>query len=654
VSLFPLAAWQSPREGAAMRNAILLCCLVLLGACAARAPAKTTGTSTIDAPAPTANALPVLHDDPRLGLDDAPITLVMWSDTSCKYCIKHYATFGGIILKYREKLRIVWKDAAYDAQGREEAIIGRVVYLAKGNKAFWTYAGGLLHDRAVGESPTALEAAAAVGVDSLTIAALRSQAEARVEASYAEGKRLHLKGYPTTFIDGEYILGAQKQPKYEAVIDAHLTEGAEIRARGIAAKDVYAELVRIHYRPLLDEKGEYVVDAEVWRVPVGTSPMRGPADAPVTLVTFVDFDCEFSKKLQPTLQKLISTYGDRIRVVYKFYAVPFHARAIPAATLALEARKQQGDKGFWAAHDKLFASAPKLSDDDLSTIATELGLDTKKVMSAIATHADDMALDEAAEAAEELGMDGTPATYVNGRLVPGAHKYETFQALVEEELTKAEALVKKGTPKAKVYETIIATGNAGPPPLPSIAVSDAPSRGAANAKVVVQVFGDFADPFTRQIMFPVRDKAGDLDPKTAALRSALDAYGDKVRIVFRHFPLSTNPRAEPVAELAIEAYKKKGDAVFWKLFEDVLKSAPALDDNDLEPIAVKYGLDWKHTQQVMFAHEYKAVIDRDVHDGTLAGVTGVPTFFINGRRLVGAMPFDIVKKRIDRAFAKAK
>src|SRR5262249_14983607 len=154
-----------------------------------------------------------------------------------------------------------------------------------------------------------------------------------------------------------------------------------------------------------------------------------------------DFQCPFCKRVEETLKRVRSDYGDKVRLVWKNEPLPFHPRALPAAELALEARAQKGDAGFWAAHDKLFESQPKLEDSDLEDVAKSLGLDVAKVKSAIATQRYKRAIDAEADEADDLQASGTPHFFINGRRLVGAQPYEKFQKLIDEELVKAKALV---------------------------------------------------------------------------------------------------------------------------------------------------------------------------------------------------------------------
>lgn len=192
----------------------------------------------------------------------------------------------------------------------------------------------------------------------------------------------------------------------------------------------------------------------VVRVPIGTSPVRGPADALVTLVEFSDFQCPFCARVEPTIDKLVADYGADLRVVWKDEPLPFHTHAEPAAELAREARAQKGDTGFWRAHDALFADQRHLEDADLVALAGTLGLDGAKVATAIATHKHKAAIDADGALVAAVGASGTPTFFVNGRKVVGAQPYSEFKRVIDEELVKARALVGSGVPKANVYDAV--------------------------------------------------------------------------------------------------------------------------------------------------------------------------------------------------------
>src|SRR5262249_9669297 len=130
-----------------------------------------------------------------------------------------------------------------------------------------------------------------------------------------------------------------------------------------------------------DEQAAPPEDVKNYRVPIGSAPVRGKATALVTMVIFSDFQCPFCARVAPTVKQLSTEYSERLRIVWKNNPLSFHPRAEPAAELALEARAQKGDAGFWAAHDLIFANDGHLDDQDLEGIAKAAGLNPAAAMS---------------------------------------------------------------------------------------------------------------------------------------------------------------------------------------------------------------------------------------------------------------------------------
>jgi protein-disulfide isomerase len=166
-------------------------------------------------------------------------------------------------------------------------------------------------------------------------------------------------------------------------------------------------------------------------VSAANSPAKGSSSAPIEMIEFSDFQCPFCLRADPTVRQVLSTYGDRIRFVYRHYPLPNHPNARPAAEAAACAGEQSK---FWPYHDKLFANPTKLSDADLKQAAAELGLNTAQFNACVDTHKLKAQVDADIKAGEEAGVNGTPAFFVNGRLISGAQPYEVFKKTIDEEL----------------------------------------------------------------------------------------------------------------------------------------------------------------------------------------------------------------------------
>ena len=162
-------------------------------------------------------------------------------------------------------------------------------------------------------------------------------------------------------------------------------------------------------------------------------PAKGPAEAPITIVEFSDFECPYCKRIVPTLEQVTEKYGDKVRLVFKQFPLPIHANARVAAEASLCA----GDQGkFWEMHDTMFEDGRNLTADKLKGWASELELDTEAFEECLDSgqFADTVEADLAA--GSKVGVTGTPAMFINGRFLSGAVPYETIAAVIDDELRR--------------------------------------------------------------------------------------------------------------------------------------------------------------------------------------------------------------------------
>lgn len=169
-------------------------------------------------------------------------------------------------------------------------------------------------------------------------------------------------------------------------------------------------------------------------VSVEGAPFRGAEEAPVTIVKFEDFHCPYCRRVQATLGELMTRYEGKIKIVHRDFPLD---SVHPKARAAHEAARCAGEQGkFWAYHDLLFASGPKSGPDELKGFAKESGLDLAKFEECLASGRTRAAI--AADVAEgnRLGLTGTPAFMINGRLLSGAQPIETFIEVIDQELAR--------------------------------------------------------------------------------------------------------------------------------------------------------------------------------------------------------------------------
>jgi protein-disulfide isomerase len=170
-------------------------------------------------------------------------------------------------------------------------------------------------------------------------------------------------------------------------------------------------------------------------VSVDDDPALGPADAPVTIVEFSDFQCPYCARFQTeTLPQIIQNYGDKVRFVYRdFPLTSLHANALKAA----EASECADDQGaYWKYHDLLFQNQSALDDASLKNYAATLGLDTAAFNQCLDSDSTMSEIQKDYQDGITAGVQGTPAFFVNGNLIEGAQPYSVFQAAIEAALAK--------------------------------------------------------------------------------------------------------------------------------------------------------------------------------------------------------------------------
>jgi len=169
-------------------------------------------------------------------------------------------------------------------------------------------------------------------------------------------------------------------------------------------------------------------------------PSKGPADAPVTMIEFSDYQCPFCKRAEPTVVALMQKYPTQLRLVYRHMPLDgLHPRA-RAAAIAAVCAEQQGK--FWEYHDLLFANQQALADADLEKYAADLGLDAAKFKTCRQDPASENRVNVDATAARAAGLTGTPAFFVNGILISGARPIEDFTRWIDQEIAAKSGAAK--------------------------------------------------------------------------------------------------------------------------------------------------------------------------------------------------------------------
>lgn len=377
--------------------------------------------------------------EPQQGPDDALVTIIEFSDYECPFCRKAHEPLMDA-LRDHDDVRLIFKH--YPLPMHPHAIpAARAAWAAQQQGKFWD-----MHEHLFevgGKLDDIEQVAERMGLD---VARFRSDMTSEAAGQALEADRyaagmLGIGSTPHFVINGRHVRGALAREHWEQVIEAERREAEELLDQGTPRSGIYARLMEDALSRRAKPREGGPDPGKRHAVPAGEGrPSLGPDDAPITVVVFSDFQCPFCAKLAPTLHDLPARHAD-VRVVFRQLPLGNHPAALPAARATLAAHRQGK---FWEMHDALFAREGKIAEDDLAGIAEEIGLDVQQWERDLADPEIQRIIDEDQALARELGVRGTPGTFVNGMFLGGAQPVESFDATIAAERANAGAPAQGG------------------------------------------------------------------------------------------------------------------------------------------------------------------------------------------------------------------
>jgi protein-disulfide isomerase len=167
------------------------------------------------------------------------------------------------------------------------------------------------------------------------------------------------------------------------------------------------------------------------RIETQGSPVIGPADAPITLIEFSDFQCPYCVKAVGQLKIVLNAYPKQVKLVFRQFPLDSHSQAAYAASAALAAHNQGK---FWQMHDALFANREHLGRPTFLGLATKLGLDMKRFTADMDSAETKRLVARDVDDGDRAGVEGTPTLFIDGQRYNGSLELESIRPVLEGEL----------------------------------------------------------------------------------------------------------------------------------------------------------------------------------------------------------------------------
>jgi protein-disulfide isomerase len=587
----------------------------------------------------------------------ALVTIVEYSDFQCPYCVRLTDALKEAAGEYPDDVRVVFKHFPLGMHKRAKPASEAVLAAHAQGKGWEMHDLVFANNRQL-EDADLIKYAEQIGVPDM--AKFKGDIEnhtyaAQVDADTKQGQTFGVSSTPSFFINGIPQRGAKSVEQLKQLIEDEKKFAQSLIDSGSKREEVYARILKgakttreAPKRPA--NKGKQAArpgkpdPSKNYAIPVEGRPILGNEEALVTIVEYSDFECPYCRKVLPTLKQVEEEYGDKVRVVFRQQPLPMHKQAPGAAAAALAAHKQGK---FWEMHDALFAKAESrgLGDEAYVQMAKDLQLDVDKFNADRNGPEVKKMIEEDQKVAMQFGAGGTPAFFINGRPLSGAQPVEAFKALVDEELKKAEAFMaeNKVAPKdlytemSKTWETEVKA-----PPVADETRRDIPTAGLAgkgnleNPKITLIECSDFDCPYC--------SKGADLVEQIFAS----DKYKGQVAFYFANFPLPMHKNAESAHRAAIAAGNQ---GKFFEMHDLLFADRNKRTEADYKDMAKQLGLD---VDKFMTDWNSEATKQKILDDKALCsknGVSGTPNFFVNGRSMRGALPFNMAEAVLDEEMA---
>jgi len=506
------------------------------------------------------------------GPQDAPITIIQFSDFQCPLCAKVASHVRQVQEAYSGQVRWVFKNYPLFTI-HKDALLAHKAALAAGEQGkFWEMHDIIFSNQSKIKRSDLLEYAKrlSLNINQFIFSLDSGRYKAMIENDIEEGNTLGVRGAPTFIINGKKFEGLRSFVAFKSAIDKALLIASSIEI-GPGKKPIPLEQVAFN---------------------IASSPVRGPEDAPITIIEFSDFRSSLSARSAKVISEVMEKYSGKIKWLYKYY--PQYITTIDEAACAAEDQRR-----FWKMHDLIFSGQEANDDMDYINYALQLGMDMGRYMTDLNSGRYRVRIEQDKTLGKLLEINKIPTIFVNGRMLAGVQSPSSLVSIIEEELS---LMAQKDDAFKNARQHSQGTAMIGP----------------LDAPVQIMIFSDFQSKHSASAVLLLKD--------------LLTEFPEQILLQFKHYPLDIHPDTY----LAHEAVFAAGEQGKFLEMQDLLFSN--LRKQDKEQL-IKYAkllkLDLSRFNDALEERVYYAFLLRDIALAEQLGVSNVPTMFINGTRLDG-------------------
>lgn len=605
-------------------------------------------------------------DSLSIGPQNAPITIINFSDFQCPFSQRAVPVISLLMEQYPGKIRYVFKHFPLGFH-KMASKAARTAIVAGRQGKFWE-AYRLIFQNNKNLTSEKLDAVA----QKLQLDMERFQADSTSKESQhiinrdgVEGRRFGVRGTPTLFVNGKRMVGVEIKVMRE-IITKDLKRAEKMKKDGVT--DFYAAFIKNGMTTFTKPKSAAPpVQKTIYRlIPPEGTPSIGNKESEMRIVAFLDYQCPHSRKVYNTIKELATQKKGAVLLQFINIPLSFHLHAKEAARAALVADKHEkfelfSDKMFSMQH--VWSSMDKSAFSDyLLSVAKSLEIDESTFKRELSSATVKRKLRKQMELAKNLGVHMTPASFINGRYIRGAYPLFSFIATYDEEKQRSASLitekslageelylelVKDGEPfihsaSAQARRTLFADG--GDIYTPRLH-GDEPQVGEKSTPLTVVLFVDYPCPYSRRGFM--------------LLKQLQSEQKEKLHVVVKHLPLRSSPYAREIALYAITVNTLYGEEQYLKTVTRLFSRQKEMGrlkkvDLFLKKLTKDVGLEWEKIAKKMYTPEILLILTKDIDEAQRLHVTGVPTLFINGKKIKGVHPISWFRAAINKRADEVK